>query len=162
MAEHVAAAVKRQDHLDILRKAQDDLNQLEHRSTTAFYGSARNIKTIMDYQSKVLDIEEKVYQGGNWPDHIEPMPSALRALGCMYVDLKYVVGLEFVLQGTFYSRTHAGPRWVLDLMSLVKYMIYFGNAPMNCSTGLVLHHPRPSAAGSPCGTLPRDTSSSYA
>lgn len=129
MAEHVAAAVKHQDHLDILRKAQDDLNQLEHRSTTAFYGSARNIKTIMDYQSKVLDIEEKVYHGGNWPDHIEPMPSALRALGCMYVDLKYVVGLEFVLKGTFYSRTHAGPRWVLDLMSLVKYMIYFGNAP---------------------------------
>lgn len=129
MAEHVAAAVKRQDHLEILRKAQDDLNQLEQKSTRAFYDSARNIKTIMDYQSEVLDIEEKVYQGGNWPDHIEPMPSALRALGCMYLELKYVVGLEFVLKGTFYSRTHAGPRWVLDLMDLVKYMIGLANAP---------------------------------
>lgn len=127
MAEHVGAAVKRHDHLEILRKAQDDLNQLEDKSTSAFYSSARNIKTIMDYQSKLLDIEEKVYQGGNWPDHIEPMPSALRALGCMYLELKYVVGLEFVLKGTFYSRTHAGPRWVLDLMGLVKYMVYLAN-----------------------------------
>lgn len=129
MAEHVAAAVKRQHHLDILRQAQDDLNQLENRSSSAFYSSARNIKTIMDYQSKLLDIEEKVYQGGNWPDHIEPMPSALRALGCMYLDLKYVVGLEFVLKGTFYTRTHAGPRWVLDLMGLVKDMVNFANTP---------------------------------
>lgn len=124
MAGHVAAAVKRQNHLDILRKAQDDLNQLEHRYTATFYSSARNMKTIMDYQSKLLDIEEKVYQGGNWPDHIEPMPSALRALGEMYLELKYIVGLEFVLKGTFYSRTHDGPRWVQDLMRLVKYLIY--------------------------------------
>lgn len=124
MAEHVAAAVKRQGHLNILRQAQDDLNQLEHRYTRAFYSSARTIQTIMDYQTKLLDIEEKVYQGGNWPDHIEPMPSALRALGCMYLELKYVVGLEFVLKGTFYSRAHDGPRWVLDLMGLVKHMIF--------------------------------------
>lgn len=128
MAEHVAAAVKRQDHLNILRKAQDDLNQLEYRCTLAFYSSARNIQTIMDYQTKLLDIEEKVYQGGNWPDHIEPMPSALRALGCMYLELKYVVGLEFVLKGTFYSRAHDGPRWVLDLMGLVKHMIFLSQA----------------------------------
>lgn len=123
MAEHVAAAVKRQNHLDILRKAQDDLNQLEYKHTSAFYSSARNIQTIMDYQTKLLDIEEKVYRGGNWPDHIEPMPSALHALGEMYLELKYVVGLEFVLKGTFYSRAHDGPRWVLDLMGLVKYLI---------------------------------------
>lgn len=124
MAEHVAAAVKRQNHLDILRTAQDDLNKLEHKYTTAISVSANALKTIMEYQTKLLDIEQDVYQGGNWPDHIEPMPSALRALGCMYLNLKYVVGLEFVLKGTFYSRNHAGFRWVLDLMRLAKYMIY--------------------------------------
>ncbi|KAI3395143.1 hypothetical protein diail_1758 [Diaporthe ilicicola] len=124
MAEHVAAAVKRQNHLDILRTAQEGLNKLEHKYTSAISASATPLKTIMEYQTKLLDIEQDVYQGGNWPDHIEPMPSALRALGCMYLGLKYVVGLEFVLKGTFYSRHHAGPRWVLDLMQLVKYMIY--------------------------------------
>lgn len=129
MAEHVAAAVKRQSHLEILRKGQDDLNQLEYRYVSAFYGSATNIQTIMDYQNKLLDIEQTVYQGGNWPDHIQPMPSALRALGCMYLELNYTVGLEFLLKGTFYSRTHAGPRWVLDLMGLVKNMVFLGNAP---------------------------------
>ncbi|KAL2278360.1 hypothetical protein FJTKL_14467 [Diaporthe vaccinii] len=124
MADHVAAAVKRQNHLEVLREAQDDLNKLEHRSTSKFYSSGKTIQTIMDYQNKLLDIEEKVYQGGNWPDHTEPMPSALRALGCMFLELKYVVGLEFVLKGTFYTRTHDGPRWVLDLMGLVKFMIF--------------------------------------
>ncbi|KAL1859488.1 hypothetical protein Daus18300_009633 [Diaporthe australafricana] len=124
MAEHVAAAVNRQNHLDILRTAQDDLNKLEYKYTTAISTSANPLKTIMEYQTKLLDIEQDVYQGGNWPDHIEPMPSALRALGCMYLDLKYIVGLEFVLKGTFYSRNHAGLRWVIDLTQLVKYMIY--------------------------------------
>lgn len=90
----------------------------------AFYSSARFLKTAMDYQERLLDIEQKVYQDGNWPDHIEPMPSALRALGCMYLELNYVVGLEFVLKGTLYSREHAGPRWVLDLMGLVKFLIF--------------------------------------
>lgn len=129
MAEHVATAVKRQNHLEILRKAQDDLKQLENRYTPVFYSSGKTVQTIVDYQNKVLDIEEKVFQGGNWPDHIEPMPSALRALGCMYWELNYAVGLEFVLKGTFYSRTQSGPRWVRDLMNLVKLMIYFANAP---------------------------------
>jgi hypothetical protein len=122
MAEHVAAAVKQQNHLDILRKAQDDLKQLEHRYLTA-YRSARNIKTIMDYQTKLLDIEEKVYQGGNWPDHVEPIPSALRSLGEMYLNLNYVVGLEFTLKGTLHSRAHDGPCWVLNLMELVKDLV---------------------------------------
>ncbi|POS77476.1 hypothetical protein DHEL01_v204134 [Diaporthe helianthi] len=124
MAEHVAAAVKRQNNLEVLTKGQDDLIQLENKHVWAFNGSARNIKTVMEYQTGLLDIEEKVYQGGNWPDHIEPMPSALRALGDMYLELKYVVGLEFALKGTFYSRTQNGTRWVLDLMKLVKYIIY--------------------------------------
>lgn len=123
MAQHIVSAVKRQNYLEILRTAQGDLIQLAHKYNLAFDGSARNVRTITDYQTKLLDIEEKVYQGGNWPDHIEPMPTALRDLGEMYLNLKYVVGLEFVLKGTFYSRTQDGPRWVLDLMKLVMYMI---------------------------------------
>ncbi|KAG8167816.1 hypothetical protein KVR01_003505 [Diaporthe batatas] len=123
-AQHIAAAVKRPNYLEILREAQDDLNKVVHKYTLASERSARNIKTIMDYQTELLDIEEKVFQGSNWPDHIEPMPSALRDLGGMYLELKYVVGLEFVLKGTFYSRTQDDPRWVLDLMKLVKYILY--------------------------------------
>ncbi|ROV99523.1 hypothetical protein VMCG_06318 [Cytospora schulzeri] len=129
MAEHVAADVKYNDHINILRGAQEKLNKLQHTYATAFNNyTARNIKAVLEYQNKLLDIEKEVYHGGNWPSHMEPMPTALRTLGCMFRDLNYVVGLEFILKGTLYNRHHSGPSWVLDLMAVVKYMIFIAQS----------------------------------
>lgn len=129
MAEHVATDVKYKDHINSLRNAQEKLNKLQYTYESAFNNyTARNIKAVLDYQNKVLDIEKEVYHGGNWPAHMEPMPTALRTLGCMFRDLNYVVGLEFVLKGTLYTRQHSGPSWVLDLMAIVKYMMFIAQS----------------------------------
>ena len=125
MTEHISADVRHNDRMKTLRDAQEKLDDLQYKYDKAFSNwTARNIRAVMEYQNKLLDIEKDAYRGGNWPSHMEPMPSALRTLGCMYQDLKYVVGLEFTLKGTLYTRNHSGSSWVLNLIDLVKYMIY--------------------------------------
>lgn len=129
MAEHIAADVKYQGHLVTLRNAQDKLDKLQYTYATAFNNwTARNIRAVLEYQNKILDIEKEVYHGGNWPSHIEPMPTTLRTLGFMFRDLNCVVGLEFILKGTLYNRHHSGPSWVLDLMGIVKYMMFIAQS----------------------------------
>lgn len=124
MQEHLEADFKHEDYIETLRNAQGKLDKLQYTYATAFENyTARNIRAVLEYQNKLLDIEKKVYHGGNWPSHMEPMPTALRTLGCMFRDLGCVVGLEFILKGTLYTRHHSGPSWVLDLMCAVKYMI---------------------------------------
>ncbi|KUI68447.1 Histone-lysine N-methyltransferase SMYD3 [Cytospora mali] len=129
MAEHVAAGVKRNDYIATLRNAQEKLDELQYTYIRAFNkGTARNIRSVLEYQNKLLDIEKEVYHGDNWPSHMEPMPTALRHLGRMFQHLDHIVSLEFMLKGTIYNRHHSGPSWVQNLMDIIKYMIFIAQS----------------------------------
>lgn len=127
MAEHVAAPVNRQDHLATLRKAQLDLQKLGDDADKAFL-SSRSIKKCISFQDRIGEIIEQGYPDGNWPHHIEPLPTIYRTLGRMYRDLHYVLGLEFFLKGILYLRERSGPSWVLHLEHVVKFMFFLAQA----------------------------------
>lgn len=127
MAEHVAAAVDRQGHLATLKKAQLDLQNLGDDADKAFL-SSRAVKTCISFQDRIGDVIEQGYPDGNWPHHIEPLPTVYRTLGRMYRDLHYVLGLEFLLKGTLYLRERSGPSWVLHLEHVVKFMFFLAQA----------------------------------
>lgn len=127
MAEHVAAAVNRQDHLARLRKAQLDLQNLGDDADKAFL-SSRTVQVCISFQDRINDITDQGYPNGNWPHHIEPLPTICRTLGRMYRDLHCVVGLEFFLKGVLYLRERYGPSWVLHLEHIVKFMFFLAQA----------------------------------
>lgn len=127
MAEHVEAAVDRRDHLAILKQAQLDLQKLCEDAEKAFR-SARVVKACIGFQSQIGDIVERGYPNGNWPNHIEPLPTTYLTLGGMYRDMHYMLGLEFILKGTLYLRERTGPTWVQNLEGLVKFMFFLAQA----------------------------------
>lgn len=127
MAEHVIAAVDRQDHLRILQTAQYDLQNAIHEADAAF-NSRRVMQVCTTFQKKTSDILERGYPGGRWPKHMQPLSAAYLSLGSMYFELKYVIGLEFVLKGTLYARDRRHANWVRELLYLTKYMIYVAQA----------------------------------
>ncbi|KAF3767117.1 SET domain-containing protein [Cryphonectria parasitica EP155] len=130
MAEHVAAAVDRQDHLAKFKQGQLDLLKLGEDAERAFSRS-HTVKSCISFQDQIGNIIEKSFPGGHWPHHIEPLPSIYRTLGSMYRDMHYVVGLEFVLKGTIYVRDHSGPGWTNDVVNLVKFMFFVAQAADN-------------------------------
>lgn len=127
MAEHVAAAVHRRDHLAKFKQAQSDLLTLGEDAEKTFARTPL-VQSCITFQDQIGKIVEEGFPGGQWPNHIEPLPSIYCILGGMYRDLHYVVGLEFVLKGTLYLRDHSGPRWTNDLMGLIKYMFFVAQA----------------------------------
>lgn len=127
MSEHVAAAVGRRDHLARLRKAQLDLQKLGDEAAKAF-GSCRLVQSCISFQDQIGNIIEQGYPNGSWPHHIEPLPTTYRALGAMYCDLRYVVGLEFILKGNLYLRDRSGPSWSVNLVDMVRLMFFLAQA----------------------------------
>lgn len=127
MAEHDAASVSRQDHVQNLEKAQLDLQDALHDAERIF-NSTRVLKTCIGFQNTIWEILKRGFPGGQWPSHIEPLPTIYRSLGGMYRDLHYVIGLEFVLKGTLYIRDHTGPSWVRDMLHLTKFILYIAQA----------------------------------
>lgn len=128
MAEHVAAAVGRHDHLARLRKAQLDLQKLWEGADEVF-GSRRVVQACISFQDQIGKIIEQGYPNGKWPHHIEPLPTTYRILGAMYRDLHYALGLEFILKGALYLRVRSGPSWSMNLRDVVKFMFYLAQAP---------------------------------
>lgn len=127
MAEHVTAAVDRQNHLRILQAAQLELQTASFEAEKAF-NSRRIVQVCINFQQKICDILQKGYPDGRWPNHLEPLPSAYTCLGSMYFALQYVIGLEFVLKGTLYARDKRGPTWARELLYLTKFIVYVAQA----------------------------------
>lgn len=127
MAEHIATAVNRQDHLRLLQQAQLDLQSARFEADTAF-NSCRTVQVCIGFQRKIYDILERAYPGGRWPNHLEPLPAVYLNLGTMYFELKYVIGLEMVLKGTIHTRNRRDPAWVRDLLLLTKVIVYVAQA----------------------------------
>lgn len=127
MSEHVAAAVDRQDHLRILQQAQLDLQNAWFEAETAF-NSHRIVQVCIDFQQKIWAILQRGYPEGRWPNHLQPLPVVYLGLGAMYFELKYVIGLEFVLKGTIYGSHRRGPIWARELLYLTKFIVYVAQA----------------------------------
>lgn len=127
MTEHVTAAVERQVKICLLRTAQSDLQQAIDEAETAF-DSRRVMQVCTTFQKKISDVLERGYPGGRWPKRMQPLPAAYLSLGKMYFELRYVIGLEFVLKGTLYTRDKRHPNWVRELLFLSKYMMYVAQA----------------------------------
>lgn len=106
------------------------LDKLGLDAHKAFAGS-RVLKCCIYFQEQVNAIVLKGYPGGRWPEHMEPLPHIYRALGVMYRNLQYAVGLEFVLKGTLYVRDKTDPNWVADMWDLVQFLFFMTRAGDN-------------------------------
>lgn len=127
MAAHIEDAVDRQDHLRIVQQAQLDL-QNARLSFEARFDSCRLVQVCIDFQKEMWAIVQRGYPEGCWPNSLEPLPAAYLSLGTMYWELKYALGLEFVLKGTIYSRDRKHPIYVRELLYLTKFIIYVAQA----------------------------------
>lgn len=128
MTVHVAAAVSRQDHLARLRSAQLELHSAIDSAELAFRIS-RTVDTCLSFQRRITSITDRGFPAGDWPDHMEPLPTVFRTLGRMYRDLGYVLGLEFVLKGTLCARGTDAPALALQLEHAVKHLFFLAQAP---------------------------------
>lgn len=93
-------------------------------------GFIRNhtIKYCLHFQNQIADLADEGYPDGNWPHHLEPMPAIYRALGNMYVTLRFAIGIEFMLKGTLHIRDRRSPAWVRELMDIAKILIVLSQA----------------------------------
>lgn len=119
--------MNRQGHLAKLKKAQLDLMKLQRDAEEAFH-SSRVVKTCISFQEQIVNFLENGYPNGNWPPHIEPLPTIYRTLGNMYRDLHFVLGLEFLLKGNLYQQERRRPSWVFQLQEMAKFLTFLANA----------------------------------
>lgn len=127
IAEHLAEAPSRKDHLRKVKEAQLKLDRLGIDAQKAF-SSSRMLKSCIAFQEQINAIVLKGYPGGRWPEHIEPLPHIYSTLGGMYRDLKFAVGVEFLLKGTLYVVDKTDPNWVADLLDLIKFVFFIAQA----------------------------------
>ncbi|KAJ4387121.1 hypothetical protein N0V93_007709 [Gnomoniopsis smithogilvyi] len=130
IAEHLAEAPKRHNHLGKVKEAQDKLDRLGKDALDAF-SSSRVLTSCIAFQRQIATLVEKGYPSGRWPDHIEPLPRILRQLGAMYRELEFAIGLEFELKGTLYVRDKTDPNWTADFHNLVKHILFMAQAGDN-------------------------------
>ncbi|KAJ9137517.1 Histone-lysine N-methyltransferase SMYD3 [Pleurostoma richardsiae] len=130
MAENLKQAINTGTRLTDLQQAQTELERRSYEAQQAYFDVyPRNIEVVYKFEKVVQAVAQRVFPEGEWPDHLAPMPHVLKNLSHLYEGSSHVSHLRYLVRGTLYRRTQAGPAWVHDMLFLVISLIRTSQHP---------------------------------